>query len=238
MASQITLHHLNASRSTRIFWVLEELGQPYDVRVHFRGPTRQAPQTLKDVTPFGKAPAVELDGELLVESGYIIDRILDLFPPGSDVESVPSNNSKFWSHYCEGSLVNYFQMSATLQITSAGWTSGAIGDLDEAGKAGVKKYANFLNETLIRGEITKNLGQMEKFLAEHPGKYLSGTDKPGSGDFQVFFPIYSLLEGTRKGVYEIGPATQAWWKMVMARPAAKRALERQNEEEERAKAKI
>jgi len=32
----ITLHHLNKSRSKRIIWLLEELGQPYEIKSYQR----------------------------------------------------------------------------------------------------------------------------------------------------------------------------------------------------------
>ncbi len=32
----ITVHHLNDSRSQRILWLLEELGEPYEVRRYSR----------------------------------------------------------------------------------------------------------------------------------------------------------------------------------------------------------
>jgi glutathione S-transferase len=45
----ITLHHLRASRSARIFWVLEELGLKYDVSVHDFGSPEWA-----ELSPFAK----------------------------------------------------------------------------------------------------------------------------------------------------------------------------------------
>ena len=42
----IIVHHLNNSRSQRILWLLEELGEPYDVRRYERArPPRCAPFT-------------------------------------------------------------------------------------------------------------------------------------------------------------------------------------------------
>ena len=32
----IKVHHLNQSRSTRVLWLLEELGMPYEVEKHER----------------------------------------------------------------------------------------------------------------------------------------------------------------------------------------------------------
>jgi glutathione S-transferase len=44
----IIVHHLDDSRSQRIFWLLEELGVPYQIKQHMRDPqTRLAPPALK-----------------------------------------------------------------------------------------------------------------------------------------------------------------------------------------------
>ena len=44
----ITVHHLHNSRAQRILWLLEELGQPYDVVHYQRDPqTLLAPPALK-----------------------------------------------------------------------------------------------------------------------------------------------------------------------------------------------
>ena len=149
MAShKITLHHLNSSRSQRLFWLLEELGQPYDVEVHFRLPTRQAPPSLHAVSPFGKAPVVVLDGETLTESGYIVHRLISLFPDTADIETTPSNNSIFWSHFAEGSMMNLLQAGATVGALSAGWQGGAFGQIGDEEKEGIKKFAGFLTVRL------------------------------------------------------------------------------------------
>jgi glutathione S-transferase len=43
----IILHHLNASRSFRILWLLEEINQPYELKSYFRDKTTNlAPQEL------------------------------------------------------------------------------------------------------------------------------------------------------------------------------------------------
>ena len=70
----ITVHHLNQSRSTRIVWLLEELGLEYQIQRHQRDPaTQRAPESLKAVHPLGKSPVIQ-DGDLvLVESGAIVE---------------------------------------------------------------------------------------------------------------------------------------------------------------------
>ena len=51
----IQIHHLNNSRSQRILWLLEELGQPYKVVPYQRdATTRLAPPELKAGAPVGQ----------------------------------------------------------------------------------------------------------------------------------------------------------------------------------------
>ena len=68
--AMITVHHLNQSRAQRILWLLEELGQPYEIVHYQRDPqTLLAPPALKAIHPLGKSPVVQIDGEVLAESG-------------------------------------------------------------------------------------------------------------------------------------------------------------------------
>ena len=78
----ITVHHLNRSRSHRILWLLEELGQPYTVKHYTRDTvTNLAPPELTAVHPLGKSPMVELDGRLIVESAAITEILCQRFAP-------------------------------------------------------------------------------------------------------------------------------------------------------------
>jgi len=61
----IEIHHLNNSRSQRILWLLEELGQPYKIVPYQRdATTRLAPPELKRVHPLGKSPVIVDDGRV------------------------------------------------------------------------------------------------------------------------------------------------------------------------------
>jgi len=70
----ITVHHLETSRSQRILWLLEELGVPYAMKIYRRDPmTRLAPAELKAIHPLGKSPVISDDGQVIAESGAIIE---------------------------------------------------------------------------------------------------------------------------------------------------------------------
>ncbi len=102
----IRVHHLKISRSTRIIWLLEELGLPYELVEHTRDAvTFRSPPSLYEVHPLGKAPAVEVDGRVMVESSAIIEYIVDqrgggqLLPPASGRAEYLE-----WLHFAEGTL--------------------------------------------------------------------------------------------------------------------------------------
>ena len=69
----ITVHHLENSRSQRVLWLLEELGLAYTVKRYARDPdTMLAPRELRAVHPLGKSPIVEADGQVIAETGAIV----------------------------------------------------------------------------------------------------------------------------------------------------------------------
>src|ERR1700761_2765614 len=79
----LTVHHLRFSRSTRILWLLEEIGQPYELVCYDRDPkTWRSPPELKTIHPLGKAPVIEDDGLVIAESGAIIDYLIARYADG------------------------------------------------------------------------------------------------------------------------------------------------------------
>lgn len=93
----ITIHHLRASRSHRILWLMEELGLPYALETYERDPvTMRGGSALILHSPFGKAPAI-VDGDLeLSESGAIIAYILDRYAGG---RLQPEPGTDAWSRF-------------------------------------------------------------------------------------------------------------------------------------------
>lgn len=77
----LTIHHAPQSRSTRLLWLLEELGADYDI--HYVDIERQGGHGHADPTnphPLKQAPAVSVDGQLLIESVLIFLFLTDRFP--------------------------------------------------------------------------------------------------------------------------------------------------------------
>lgn len=69
----IRLHHVPQARSFRILWLLEEMGETFEIALHsFFDKSLRAPDYLA-LSPAGRVPALEIDGRVLFESGAIIE---------------------------------------------------------------------------------------------------------------------------------------------------------------------
>ncbi|HWU94116.1 MAG TPA: glutathione S-transferase, partial [Sphingomonas sp.] len=66
------------ARDTRARWALEEVGQPYDVRL-VTFPELKQPEHLA-LHPFGQIPTYEEDGLALFETGAIVFHLAERFP--------------------------------------------------------------------------------------------------------------------------------------------------------------
>ena len=97
----ITIHHLENSRSQRVLWLLEVLKLEYTIKRYERDPkTGLAPKELLKVSPLGKSPILEIEGEILPESGAIIEYLLSKY----DVEYKlhPSKEDKLYKDHLFG----------------------------------------------------------------------------------------------------------------------------------------
>jgi glutathione S-transferase len=96
----LTLYHSPQSRSTRMLWLLEEIGEPYEVKYVTirRGDGTGAPDA-KNPHPEGKVPALMHDGTLVKESGAICLYLTDAFPKngiGPKVGDKDRANYLYW----------------------------------------------------------------------------------------------------------------------------------------------
>ncbi|SRR5690606_5142429 len=80
MSSDLILYHIAPSRSSIVHWMLEEVGEPYDLRVldMEKGENRQ-PDFLK-INPMGKVPTLVHDGVVITEAAAICAYLADAYP--------------------------------------------------------------------------------------------------------------------------------------------------------------
>lgn len=76
----ITLHHCPQTRSMRTLWLLNELEVPFQLRSYPFDRTLRSPEFLT-LSPAGRVPALEIDGERMFETGAITEYLCERFSP-------------------------------------------------------------------------------------------------------------------------------------------------------------
>jgi glutathione S-transferase len=72
------LYHLPRSRSSRVLWALEEIGEPFELTVLTRDD--RASDAHRARHPLGRVPAIEDDEGFLFESAAICLQLADVYP--------------------------------------------------------------------------------------------------------------------------------------------------------------
>src|SRR5271154_2534834 len=77
---QITLYHAAPSRSSVVHWMLEEVGEPYDIHLmSLKKGENRAADYLK-VNPMGKVPALRHGDVVVTETAAICAYLAEAFP--------------------------------------------------------------------------------------------------------------------------------------------------------------
>lgn len=199
----IVVHHLNNSRSQRVLWCLEELELDYQIVKHQRdAQTNLAPETLAAIHPLGKAPVVRDDGQVIFESGAILEYLVRRYGKGrlAPPDGTPEHQRYLqWLHYAEGSAMLPLMMK--LYLSRLGDASGPL-------------------LPRVHGEIEKHFGFLDAELGDRD--FFVGGELTAA-DIQLGFVIQAarMLYGLEKF-----PKLAAFLERVQARPAYRRAIER------------
>lgn len=199
----ITVHHLNESRSQRILWLLEEIGEPYEIAHYKRGtPVPYAPRELKAVHPLGKSPVVTVDGKVIAESGAIVELLIERFAP--DRLAPRRGTDEYaqyiqWLHMSEGSIM----LPLMLKLY--------VGLLGEGGAPLAPR---------IDSEIDNHLSYLEHSIT---GRDFFVGDSLTGADIQLSFVAEAA---NQRGVLGPYPELTRHMRAMQARPAYQRAIER------------
>ncbi len=199
----LTVHHLNNSRSQRIVWLCEELGIDYQLVKHQRNPeTMRAPESLAKVHPLGKAPTIEHNGQVIIESDAIIDYICNVCADGrlSRGPKAPDYGQYLqWLAYAEGTIFP----GLAVDLVYA-WTGG-----------GNDVFMGFFD-----AEIVKNHQYVENSLKGRDYILTSGFS---AADINLGWALeFSECRGRVKSL----PAIQAYLARLRARDGYQRAISR------------
>ncbi|WP_242124115.1 glutathione S-transferase family protein [Sphingobium sp. Sx8-8] len=196
----IVVHHLQYSRSTRLLWLLEELEQPYELVLYERDPSFRAPEALKQVHPLGRSPIIEIDGEVIAESGAIMEVLAERLGGG---RLGRRSTDADWAEYCE--WLHFAEGTAMTGLTMMMLTTASPNPM-------VSGYGQELATTamaLIDARITGR----DYLLA-------SGF---GAADIHMSFVA---LWANEFGLLSGHPQVAAWLDRITARPAYLAALDK------------
>lgn len=190
----ITIYHLEGRRSERAVWLMEELGFPYKL-VFTQGNLTASMAAIRAISPIvPMAPTVQYGDQVLVESGAIIETIINRHAPGKLQPALSSPDYPFhmiFMHYAEGSL------ASRLFSDYRAWgiqTPTARSPLVDS--EAVVQYA-------------------EEYLAKHP--WFGGAEF-STADIMMKFPldVATNLNLVERAQF---PRVEAWKQKIEARPA-------------------
>src|SRR5690242_2221890 len=78
--ADLTLYHASPSRSSVVLWMLEELGQPYDLKLIKLSEGENLKPGYLAINPMGKVPALDHRGTIITEVAAICTYLADEFP--------------------------------------------------------------------------------------------------------------------------------------------------------------
>jgi glutathione S-transferase len=78
--AKLTLYHAAPSRSSIVRWMLEELGEPYDIQLLSLAKGEQLAPDYLAVNPMGKVPALKHGEAVITEAAAICTYLADEFP--------------------------------------------------------------------------------------------------------------------------------------------------------------
>ena len=145
----ITLHHLDQSRSFRILWLLEEIKQPYELKKYYRDSiTHLAPKSLKDIHALGKSPVIEWNGKVIIESGAIVELLIQKLAPQLAPALDESDYADYlqWIHFSESSAMVPYLLKIFNSIESQHGTNLVF--LENYAQVEFDKVFSFLNNYL------------------------------------------------------------------------------------------
>ncbi len=188
------LYYMPRTRSSRVLWLLEEIGAPYDSTEITGAQRRSAEHLMRH--PLGRVPALALgDGTTMFESAAICLQLADLNPAAGMIGAVGSS---------ERGLV--YQ-----------WVVFAVSELEAPLFRWIRELRDGVPESPARERFADAAAALQSRLGEHD--WLVG-DRFSVADVMCA----SVLQGANsRGLLEPWPALEAYVQRAEARPAYARA---------------
>lgn len=199
----IRLHHVAQARSFRILWLLEEMGESFEVIPHSFFDRSLRSEDYLALSPAGRVPALEIDGRVLFESGAIAEWLCETRGTFGRAPGHPERAEWLeWLHFAETAGQHIASLTQQHIVLREDWMR---------------------SPTVMRLEakrLEKVLQVADRVLTRHDWLLPSGFSA-----VDVAFG-YSALIGRRFVRLDAMPALAAWLSRIEARPAYRRAAAR------------
>ncbi len=198
----ITVYHIPGSRSSRVVWVLEEMGLAYEALNVRTNP--EAAERYKAANPTGALPAIEDGGTVMFESMAICEYLAQRYGPTPLVVQPDEPDYPTYLQYLHYGEATLSGMGATIMMYSR-FLPEEMRDPKVAALAGDRMLQRF--------------APVEASLAK--GDYLAAgrlTLADVSVGYAVSLALFAGL-GDR-----LAPSLKAYWERLSARPALAKAL--------------
>lgn len=192
--AELTLYTNPMSRGRIARWMLEEIGEPYDVEILDFGPPMKNDQYCT-INPMGKVPALRHGAHVVTEAAAICAYLAEAFPKAG-LAPRPEERADY-----------YRWMFFTAGPVEAALTNHALGlepPVDKSGMVGYGSYASVVDT-------------LEKAVSRHP--YIAG-ERFTAADVYVGSHV---SWGTQFGTLPQRPAFAAYWDRLKDREAVARA---------------
>ncbi|HEX8701783.1 MAG TPA: glutathione S-transferase family protein [Myxococcaceae bacterium] len=192
------------TRSTRARWMLEELGQPYElVKVDMNKGEHKQAEYLK-VHPLGLVPAFQDDGFTVFESAAIIMHLADKYPEKGLAPAVGTQERAEYYQWILFSMVEAEQ--PLVQIV---------------------QHTRFLPEADRQPSVVERASKKFKTVASVLQERLKGREYLIGNRFTAADVVLGGVMNFANMIGQLGehPELQAYLKRLLERPAAKKALD-------------
>jgi glutathione S-transferase len=189
----------------RTLWLLRELELPFELRTYPFDETLQRPEFLA-LSPIGRVPALEIEGEVMFETGAITEYLCERFSPdvlGRSPGSLERMEWLTWVHFAE-----------TLSAHVANLTQQHIMLFDDSMRSPVlmKLEAKRLDKCYAAVEAKLTKGFTERYILE------GGFSAVDIGLGQAIYM------GRHFATLDDYPALSDWYGRMSERPAFRAAL--------------
>lgn len=197
------LHHCVSARSFRALWILEELQQSYELLM-LPFPPRALARSYLELNPLGTVPLLRHGAARLTESAAICEYLAALHPQqGLSVGAQENDFAAYlnWLHMSDATLT--FPQTLVLRYTH-------FEPPERLQPQVAQDYARWF---LARLRALEAAVETQQWLCA--GRFTAADVAVG----------YALMLAVHLGLAaQWGPATQAYWQRLQARPAFARAL--------------